>query len=217
MELEVKLIGSKLSRIPGKISEYFIYKKPCVRPKITSNGNQNKTNRTSNGDSNNIFYLYKIRTMKLGAEKELEKVAKNGFDERGHVINDPRVIPYIGKPMRDSHIDDLLNLINFLKGDLAFFDGPRPMEQDAWNRYPEDIRKRGLARKPSLYPPHHAIKKSKNGQNPWETHIKFYREYLDELDNSQYPKIVKIKYLSIALSNDAMKASKKIFGWLLQP
>lgn len=62
------------------------------------------------------FRIYKFRSMKADAEKEGEELLQ--------IDNDPRTTR-IGKFLRDHHLDELPQLWNVLKGDMAFV-GPRP-------------------------------------------------------------------------------------------
>ena len=68
------------------------------------------------GKSEQPFTIYKFRTMYTDAEKEGPKWA--------NYFKDSRVTPF-GKLLRWSHIDELPQLINIVKGDLSFV-GPRP-------------------------------------------------------------------------------------------
>ncbi|MDI6734267.1 MAG: sugar transferase [Patescibacteria group bacterium] len=67
------------------------------------------------GKKEKIFTLYKFRTMKIDAEKNGPEWSKP---------NDERITP-IGKILRSSHLDELPQLFNVLKGDISFV-GPRP-------------------------------------------------------------------------------------------
>lgn len=62
------------------------------------------------------FFIYKFRSMKVDAEKEGEELLQ--------MENDPR-LTHIGKFLREHHLDELPQLWNVLKGDMAFV-GPRP-------------------------------------------------------------------------------------------
>lgn len=62
------------------------------------------------------FTIYKFRTMKIDAEK-------NG-PQWANYFNDTRATS-IGKFLRTSHLDELPQLLNILKGELSFI-GPRP-------------------------------------------------------------------------------------------
>lgn len=62
------------------------------------------------------FYIYKFRSMVVDAEKEGEELLQQE--------NDPRLTK-IGRFLRSHHLDELPQLWNVLKGDMAFV-GPRP-------------------------------------------------------------------------------------------
>lgn len=96
------------------------------------------------------FYLYKFRTMVPDAENLLQKLKHlNESDGPAFKIeNDPRIIPFIGKILRKTSLDELPQLINIIKGEMSLV-GPRPpipseVEQyDIWQR-------RRLSMKPGL-------------------------------------------------------------------
>lgn len=68
------------------------------------------------------FTIYKFRTMRTDAPK----------DAPTHLLNDPtRFITPVGKFLRATSLDELPQLFNILKGDMAFV-GPRPA---LWNQY----------------------------------------------------------------------------------
>ncbi len=62
------------------------------------------------------FYIYKFRSMKVDAEKDGPHLVAHEKDER---------MTRIGRFLRDHHLDELPQLWNVLKGDMAFV-GPRP-------------------------------------------------------------------------------------------
>lgn len=67
------------------------------------------------GKRGKTFVLYKLRTMVADAEKWGPRWAKPG---------DPR-ITRVGKILRKTHLDELPQLVNILKGEMSFV-GPRP-------------------------------------------------------------------------------------------
>lgn len=62
------------------------------------------------------FYIYKFRSMEVDAEKDGPCLYQHENDER---------ITRIGKFLRSHHLDELPQLWNVVKGDMAFI-GPRP-------------------------------------------------------------------------------------------
>ncbi|MDP2696320.1 MAG: sugar transferase [bacterium] len=80
------------------------------------------------GRSNQVFTIYKFRTMRLDAEKDGPKWADK---------DDKRVIP-LGNILRKSHLDELPQIINILKGDLSLV-GPRPERPEFNGRLSREI------------------------------------------------------------------------------
>ncbi|MDP2631950.1 MAG: sugar transferase [Candidatus Uhrbacteria bacterium] len=71
--------------------------------------------QTRAGKSDLPFTLYKFRTMEINAEQS---------GPQWSTKNDPRVTKF-GRILRHSHLDELPQLWNILKGDMSFI-GPRP-------------------------------------------------------------------------------------------
>jgi lipopolysaccharide/colanic/teichoic acid biosynthesis glycosyltransferase len=69
------------------------------------------------GKDHREFTLYKLRTMRVGAESATGPVWAQGD-------NDPRVTA-IGRLLRRTHLDELPQLVNVLKGEMSLV-GPRP-------------------------------------------------------------------------------------------
>ncbi len=83
--------------------------------KITSPGSAFFSQRRI-GKGGVEFVIYKFRTMGKDAEKDGPKWANRQKDERA---------TWIGKILRKSHLDELPQLYNVIKGEVAFV-GPRP-------------------------------------------------------------------------------------------
>lgn len=93
----------------------------CIAIKIDSKGpiifKQKRV-----GKNKTYFNIYKFRTMKSETPKEMPT----------HLLNNPEVfITRVGKFLRKTSLDELPQLFNILKGDMAVI-GPRPA---LWNQY----------------------------------------------------------------------------------
>lgn len=75
-----------------------------------------------------IFEIYKFRSMKMNSEKGNAQLAKK---------NDDRVTP-IGKFLRKTHLDELPQIINIIKGDMSVV-GPRPERPEIAADYLKEI------------------------------------------------------------------------------
>ncbi len=75
-----------------------------------------------------VFKIYKFRSMKVDSEKTGAQLANK---------NDDRITP-VGHVIRRLHVDELPQLFNILKGDMAFV-GPRPERPEIAAQYREKI------------------------------------------------------------------------------
>lgn len=90
------------------------------------------------GKNGKEIYLYKFRTMvsdadnfdKYFTKEELEK-----FRENYKLENDPRITK-LGKILRRTSLDELPQLFNILKGDMALI-GPRPVVEEELEYFKE--------------------------------------------------------------------------------
>ncbi len=87
--------------------------------------------QTRVGKDGKCFSIYKFRTMIENAEAKTGAVLA--------VKNDPRITP-LGKFLRASHLDELPQLINVLKGEMSFV-GPRPERPEFVEVYEKEINK----------------------------------------------------------------------------
>lgn len=84
---------------------------------------------------------YKFRSMVLGAEKMKEELEYLNDRKDGpffKIKNDPRVTR-IGKFLRACRIDEVPQVVNVLKGEMAIV-GPRPHEPEEVEKYPEEYK-----------------------------------------------------------------------------
>ena len=119
------------------------------------------------GYKNSIFYIFKFATM-----------LKDSPSLKGGIItttNDPRITP-MGGFLRKSKINELPQLINILLGHMSIV-GPRPVMQQSFGAYPDEIKKIIYSVKPGLTgigsivfrDEENLITNEKNkGQNTWD-------------------------------------------------
>lgn len=74
------------------------------------------------GKAGKIFRLYKFRTM------------LDGYDKKGNPLPDEERLTSFGRKLRSTSLDELPELINILKGDMAIV-GPRPLLVRYLERY----------------------------------------------------------------------------------
>lgn len=75
-----------------------------------------------------IFSIYKFRSMCVDSEKNGARLAKK---------NDDRITP-VGKFLRNTHFDEIPQILNILKGEMSFV-GPRPERPEIATQYEEEI------------------------------------------------------------------------------
>ncbi len=100
-------------------------------------------NQTRIGRHSREFTAYKFRSMKEGADEQVEQVVEMSHHENSlsyKVKKDPRVT-WFGRFIRKSSIDELPQLWNVLKGDMSLV-GPRPHVHREVDQYTLNDRKR---------------------------------------------------------------------------
>ena len=90
------------------------------------------------GKNGKPIYLYKFRSMREGADRELAKLLEDPeirkeWSENYKIHGDPRVTR-VGKILRKTSIDELPQIFNILKGDMSLI-GPRPLVEDELRKY----------------------------------------------------------------------------------
>lgn len=116
------------------------------------------------GKNEKIFTLYKFRTM---TEKR---------DIDGNLLPDEYRLTKFGKMLRSTSLDELPELINIIKGDMAIV-GPRPLLVEYLPYYTEEEKHRHDVR-PGL-----TGLAQVNGRNAisWEEKLKYDTEYIKEI------------------------------------
>lgn len=84
------------------------------------------------------FLIWKFRSMKMNAEEAKAELMSKNQDHGANfkIENDPR-ITRVGRFIRKTSIDELPQLVNILKGDMAVI-GPRPFIESEQKCLPED-------------------------------------------------------------------------------
>ncbi|MBR6969051.1 MAG: sugar transferase [Ruminococcus sp.] len=90
------------------------------------------------GKDGKVFKIWKFRSMRFGAEKELSSLKSLNEDcgVNFKLHHDPRVTR-IGEFIRKTSIDELPQLVNILKGDMSVI-GPRPFVADEQAALPDE-------------------------------------------------------------------------------
>lgn len=104
------------------------------------------------GKDGKPFMIYKFRTMRIGAEKEQEKLRDiNESDGPAFKIRDDPRYTVVGKFLAHTGLDELPQLYNVLRGDMALF-GPRPLpRQEAATLQPWQQKRHAI--KPGILSP----------------------------------------------------------------
>lgn len=120
-----------------------------------------------------IFYLYKFRSM------------TNEVGEDGRLLPDAQRLTKFGKFLRASSLDELLELVNIIRGDMSIV-GPRPLSIYYLSHYPSNFRRRHEVR-PGL-----TGLAQVHGRNnlPWDDRFKMDIQYVDKVSFELDVKII---------------------------
>ena len=107
------------------------------------------------GKDGEIIYIYKFRTMHPYSEY-LQKYIheQNELEDGGKFIDDFRITGW-GKFLRKLWIDELPQIISWIRGDLSLV-GVRALSFHYFDLYPKDMQKLRVQFKPGLIPPYYA-------------------------------------------------------------
>lgn len=131
------------------------------------------------GFNNSRFKIFKFATMLKNSENLGTKSIT--------IKNDFRVTK-VGKFLRITKINELPQLFNILKGDISII-GPRPLVDDDYNAYPDDIKLKIYNIKPGLtgigsivFRDEESIISLANDKNPHEFYKRVLAPYKGELE-----------------------------------
>ena len=120
------------------------------------------------------------------------KTMKDAFDTDGKPLPDEFRLTKVGTIVRSASLDELLQLVNVLKGDMSLV-GPRPLLMQYLSRYtPEQAKRHNV--KPGI-----TGWAQVNGRNAisWEQKFKFDIEYVEKQSFSLDIKILWMTFLNV--------------------
>ena len=85
------------------------------------------------GRAGRVFTMYKLRTLKSGAEERLGNVYGEELSRRTE-----QEVTLVGRAARLTHIDEVPQLYNVVRGDMSMV-GPRPVRPAFFYRLVEDV------------------------------------------------------------------------------
>ena len=120
------------------------------------------------------------------------KTMRDAFDENGNPLPDEHRITKIGKIVRSASLDELLQLINVIKGDMSLV-GPRPLLMQYLSRYTKEQAKRHNV-KPGI-----TGWAQVNGRNAlrWEQKFNYDAEYVQKQTFALDFKILWLTFLNV--------------------
>lgn len=151
------------------------------------------------GKDGKVFKLVKFRSM------------NNKRDERGELLPDEKRLTYYGKFLRNTSLDELPELINILKGDMAIV-GPRPLLVRYLTRY-----NKTQARRHEVRPGLTGLAQV-NGRNAisWEEKFRYDVEYVDNLSLMLDIKIILMTVLKVVkrdgISSESSATMEEFMG-----
>jgi lipopolysaccharide/colanic/teichoic acid biosynthesis glycosyltransferase len=143
------------------------------------------------GKNGKPIYVYKFRTMYPYSEYIQNNVtAMLGYGAKGKVENDFRITSW-GKFLRRYWLDEIPQLYNFIRGELALV-GVRPLSDRFLANYPEDLKNERMKRKPGCLPPYVAYR-----MQAVDDYIESERIYLNEKKKHPVWTDVKVFFLVV--------------------
>ena len=151
------------------------------------------------GKDGKVFKLFKFKSM------------NNKRDERGELLPDEKRLTSYGQFIRNTSLDELPELINILKGDMAIV-GPRPLLVRYLTRY-----NKTQARRHEVRPGLTGLAQV-NGRNAisWEEKFRYDVEYVDNLSLMLDIKIILMTVLKVVkrdgISSESSATMEEFMG-----
>ena len=144
------------------------------------------------GKNEKTFQLRKFRSM------------TDECDENGNLLSDDERLIKFGRLLRSSSLDELPELINILKGDMAIV-GPRPLLMEYLPYYTEEERHRHDVR-PGLTG--WAQVNGRNAIGSWEERFKYDLEYVNHVSFAMDLKIIFMTVIKVLKRSDIQVGSE---------
>lgn len=144
------------------------------------------------GKDGKTFQLRKFRSM------------TDERDENGNLLSDDERITKFGRLLRSTSLDELPELINILKGDMAIV-GPRPLLMEYLPYYTEEERHRHDVR-PGLTG--WAQVNGRNAIGSWEERFRYDLEYVNHVSFAMDLKIIFMTVIKVLKRSDIQVGSE---------
>ena len=181
---EEKFIGRLYYFVAKKIKKPAYNMNPTYGPFI-------KLERVGKGGK--LIKVYKFRTMHPYAEYLQDYIYKKHKLREGGKFKDDFRVSTLGKIFRTFWLDEIPMLANVLKGDLKIV-GVRPISQQYFNLYNEELRKIRIKHKPGLVPPFY-VDMPKTLEEIQDSEMRYLKAY------EKHPVRTDIKYFFLAFKN----------------
>ena len=153
------------------------------------------------GKDNRLFKMYKFRTMTDARDKE------------GNLLPDDLRLTAFGKKLRETSLDELLELINIFKGDMSVV-GPRPqLVRDMVFFSDKEMQRQ------SVYPGLTGLAQISGRNNiSWEEKFKYDLQYIDRISFLEDMRIIYRTIFKVAnqddINTEGMETAEDYGDWL---